>query len=156
MISEQGIVERIKRNSALIKVAKSSACNHCTSKDSCSVPDKNMVIEVKNSLNAKVGDLVEVSVPEGTFIVLSLMIYIFPVAALMAGAFLGNYLSTLLETDPSLTAIITGALFLFASFVILKLIDRKKDTRDKYIPHMTRILSNAPELSSGDDSHSLI
>ncbi|MBN1903928.1 MAG: SoxR reducing system RseC family protein [Deltaproteobacteria bacterium] len=156
MISEQGIVERIKRNSALIKVAKSSACNHCTSKDSCSVPDKNMVIEVKNSLNAKVGDLVEVSVPEGTFIVLSLMIYIFPVAALMAGAFLGNYLSTLLDTDPSLTAIITGALFLFASFVILKLIDRKKDTRDKYIPNMTRIVSNAPELSSGDDSHSLI
>jgi sigma-E factor negative regulatory protein RseC len=156
MISEQGLVERIKKNSALIKVVKSSVCNHCTSKDSCSVPEKNMVIEVKNSLNAKVGDLVEVSVPEGTFITLSLMVYIFPVAALMAGAFLGNYISTLLDTDPSLTAIITGAIFLFFSFIILKLIDRKKDTRDKYTPHMTRIVSNAPELSSGDDTNPII
>ncbi|NLD38002.1 MAG: SoxR reducing system RseC family protein [Desulfatiglans sp.] len=156
MISEQGLVERIKRGSALIKVVKSSACNHCTSKDSCSVPEKNMVIEVKNSLNAEVGDLVEVSVPEGTFIALSLMIYIFPVASLMAGAFMGNYLSTLLHTDPSLTAIITGAIFLFISFIILKLIDRRKDTRDKYIPHMTRIVSNAPERSSGDNPCSLV
>ncbi len=154
MISEQGLVERIKRDRALIKVVKSSACSHCTSKDSCSVPEKNMVIEVKNSLNAKEGDLVEVSVPEGTFITLSLMIYIFPVVALMAGAFLGNYLSTLLETDPSLTAIITAAIFLFASFIILRLIDRRKEIRAKYIPNMTRIISNGHELYSGDDSNS--
>jgi sigma-E factor negative regulatory protein RseC len=140
MVSEQGIVEKVTKNSAYIKVVRTSACNHCNSKDSCNVSEKNMVIEVNNSLNAKEGDLVEISVPEGTFIMLSLMIYIFPVVALMAGAFLGNYLSTLLNTDPSLTSVITGTLFLVTSFVVLKMIDRRKNTRDKYYPRMTRIV----------------
>jgi len=148
MISEQGIVEKVTKTSAHVKVVKTSACNHCNSKDSCNVSERNMVIEVKNSLNAKKGDLVEVSVPEGTFMILSLMIYIFPVVALMAGAFLGNFLSTLLNTDPSLTAIITGALFLIASFIVLKMIDRRKNTRDKYLPRMTRIVSCGQELPS--------
>lgn len=155
MISEQGIVEKITKTTAFIKVVKTSACNHCSSKDSCSVPEKNMVIEVKNSLKAKAGDYVEVSVPEGTFIILSLMIYIFPVVALMTGAFLGNYLSTLINTDPSLTAVITSAIFLIVSFIVLKLIDRKKNTSEKYLPHMTRIVSGAPEISSCDNNRSL-
>jgi sigma-E factor negative regulatory protein RseC len=141
MVSEQGIVEKVTRTSAHVKVVKSSACNHCNSKDSCNVSERNMIIEVKNSLNAKEGDLVEVSIPEGTFIMLSLMIYIFPVAALMIGAFLGNYLAMLWHTDPSLTAVIAGGLFLIGSFVVLKMIDRKKNTRDKYYPRMTRIVS---------------
>ena len=106
-----------------------------------------MVIEVKNSLNAKEGDLVEVSVPEGTFIALSLMIYIFPVAALMIGAFLGNFLADVWHTDPSLTAIAAGAVFLVVSFVILRIIDRKKGIRDKCLPQMTRIVSGRPEIS---------
>jgi hypothetical protein len=70
----------------------------------------------------------------------------------MAGAFLGDYLSTLLKTDPSLTAIITGAVFLVTSFIILKIIDSRKGTRNRYLPQMTRIVSNAPEGSSGDNS----
>ena len=74
MISEQGIVEKIHKNTATIKVMKSSACKHCSSKESCGVADSNMMVEVVNSLHAKEGDQVEVSVPEGTFIKLSLMV----------------------------------------------------------------------------------
>ncbi len=141
MVSEQGIVEKVTKNSAYVKVVKTSACNHCNSKDSCNVSERNMVIEVKNSLNAKEGDLVEVSVPEGTFVMLSLMVYIFPVVALMTGIFMGNFFSTFLYTDPSLTSVITGLLFLIGSFIVLKMIDKRKSTRDKYYPRMTRIVS---------------
>ena len=149
MISEQGIVEKIHKNTATIKVMKSSACKHCSSKDLCNVSDKNMLIEVKNSLNAKEGDQVEVSVPEGTFIKLSLMVYMFPIVALLTGAFLGNYLSALWHTDQSATAAITGALFLIASFLCLKLYDRKKKIGDKYYPRMTRIIISGQNLPFG-------
>ena len=150
MISEQGIVEKIDRNTAFIKIVKSSACKHCSEKESCSTSNRNMLIEVKNSLNAGEGDRVEVSVPEGTFIKLSLMVYIFPIVALMAGAFLGNYLSTLLKTDPSATAAISGAVFLLASFLSLKLLEKNKKSGEEYFPRMTRIIVSERRLQSGD------
>ena len=140
MIREEGIVEEIRKNSAVIKIEKSSSCKHCSEQGSCSVAERNMLIEVKNILNAKEGDRVEVSVPEGTFMKLSLMIYIFPIAALMTGAFLGNFLSIQLNTAPSATAAITAALFLIASFLCLKILEKKKGTGEKYSPRMTRIL----------------
>ncbi|MBN2419549.1 MAG: SoxR reducing system RseC family protein [Deltaproteobacteria bacterium] len=151
MIREEGIVEEIRRNTVVIKVEKSATCAHCADKDSCSVAERNMLIEVRNILNAKEGDRVEVSVPEGTFIKLSLMVYIFPVAALMAGAFLGNFLSILLKTDPSATAAITAALFLVASFICLKIYEKKKNTGEKYSPRMTRILIREKAVPSGDN-----
>jgi sigma-E factor negative regulatory protein RseC len=150
MISEQGIVESTNRTSAFIKIVKSSSCNHCSEKDSCSVSNRDMVIQVKNSLNAKQGDRVEVSVPEGTFIKLSLMVYIFPIVALMVGAFLGNFLSGTWNTDPSATAAVTGALFLALSFLILKILDRKKRTGDRFYPRMTRIVFSEKGLQSDD------
>ena len=151
MIREQGIVEEIRKNTAVIKIVRSSSCKHCADKDSCSVADRNMIIEVKNSLNAKEGDRVEVSVPEGTFVKLSLMVYIFPIVALMIGAFLGNFLSMKLNTDPSATAAITAAIFLAASFLFLKMFDKKKNAREKYSPRMTRIVISEKNLQSGDN-----
>ena len=151
MISEQGIVEEIRRNTAVIKIEKSASCKHCADKDSCSVADRNMFIQVKNILNAKEGDRVEVSVPEGTFVKLSLMVYIFPVVSLMIGAILGNFLSNILITDPSATAAITAGLFLAASFLGLKVLDKKKNTGEKYSPRMTRIVFTGKSLQSGDN-----
>ena len=150
MISEQGIVEKINRNTAYVKVIKSSSCKHCSEKDSCSVSNRNMIIEVKNSLNAKEGDQVEVSVPEGTFVKLSLMVYIFPIAALMIGALLGSFISARLKTDPSVTSVIMGALFLALSFLGLKGFEKKNKAGDKYFPRMTRIVISARGLQSGD------
>jgi sigma-E factor negative regulatory protein RseC len=140
MISEQGIIERISNRTAYVRVAKSSACRHCSSKDSCNIADRDMIVEVINHLNAKEGDRVELSVPEGTFLKLSLLVYILPIIALMTGAFLGNYLAVLLRINPSATAAITGALFLVTAFVGLKIFESKKKTGDRYYPRMTRIV----------------
>ena len=120
MISEQGIIEKISNETAYVRVTKTSACKSCSSKDSCNISDRDMIVEVDNRLKAKEGDRVELSVPEGTFLKLSMLVYVFPIIALMTGAFLGNYLSLQLNTDPSKTAALTGALFLVFSFIGLK------------------------------------
>jgi len=140
MISEQGIIERISNKTAYVKVARSSACRHCSSKDSCNISDRDMIVEVINRLNAKEGDRVEISVPEGTFLKLSLLVYISPVIALMTGAFLGNYLATLSGINPSAAAAVTGALFLVIAFIGLKIFENKKKAGDRYYPRMTRII----------------
>ena len=142
MISEQGIVQEIKAGTAIVKIQKSAACNHCESKGSCDISNREMIVEVYNELGATAGDLVEVSVPEGAIIKLSLLVYFFPVIALLIGAFLGNYLSRHLETDPSLTSIVVGGICMGAVFFFLKKVDRSRKSTGNNYPRMTRILSN--------------
>ena len=108
-----------------------------------------MIVAVSNRLNAKEGDRVELSVPEATFLKLSLLVYIMPVILLMTGAFLGSYLSTLLGTGSSATAAVTGALFLIIAFIGLKIFEEKKKTGDSYYPRMTRIVLNGKTHPSG-------
>lgn len=150
MISEQGIIEKITKNIAVVRVKKSSACKHCSEKDSCSISERDMVVEVKNTLNAKEGDHIELSVPEGAFLKLSLLVYILPIIALMAGAFLGDYLSSIWGTSPSGTAVISSVLFLCLSFLGLKIFEIKKKSGDRYYPRMTRIVFSGKSPESSD------
>ena len=143
MISEQGIIHEIKGNSALVRIQKSSACNHCNSKGSCNISNRDIIVEVNNELQAKPGDYVEVSIPEGSILKLSALVYFFPVIALLVGAFLGSFLSKHLQTDPTMTAIIGGGIFMASAFFILKNIERSRKSGGNDYPRITRILSNA-------------
>lgn len=142
MISEQGIIEEISNQKAIVRIRKSGACAHCSSKGSCSISDRDMLVEVQNNLQAKKGDTVELSVPEGTLLKLSALVYLMPIIALMFGAFIGSYLSIYLNSDQSITAIITGGIFCGISFLGLKIFERSKRSDNKYFPQMTRILKS--------------
>lgn len=153
MISEEGVIEKISKKTAYVKVVQRSACDHCSSRGSCNVSEeRDMTIAVDNSLNAKEGDRVELSVPDGAVLKLSLLVYIFPVIALLVGAILGYFMSFQWKTDPSLTEFLTGILFLVVSFISLKVFETKKiaGQKDKYFPRMTRILVNGPSLQPCD------
>lgn len=141
LIKEQGKIEEIRKQTALVRIQKRSACAHCESKGSCSISKRDMLIEVPNDLQAGVGDQVEVSVPEGTLLKLSALIYLLPVLLLLIGAFLGTLLGDALQMNSSLTAIILGGGFMGISFYGLILFDRKKRKGNKYYPRMTRILT---------------
>jgi len=142
MISEQGIIEEVLARKAIVRVRKSSACKHCSSKDSCSISDRDMLVEVDNDLKAKVGDHVEISVPEGTLLKISALVYLFPIVALIIGAFLGDFLAKHLQTDSAWPAVIVGFIFLGIAFFGLKIFERAKRSGDSYYPRMTRILTN--------------
>jgi sigma-E factor negative regulatory protein RseC len=150
LVKEQGKIEELNKNTAVVRIQKRSACDHCESKGSCSISNRDMLIEVPNDLQAGVGDHVEVSVPEGTLLKLSAIVYLLPVMALLAGAFLGSLLGNALKMNSSLTAIILGGGFMAIAFFCLILIDRKKKAGNRYYPRMTRILVNATSLQPGD------
>lgn len=142
MISERGIVEKIDNQKAIVRVKKSSACASCGSRDSCNISDRDMLVEVSNDLKAEAGDFVEISVPEGTLLRLSMLVYLLPIIALMIGAFLGNFLAKSFQTNPSLTAVIGGGIFLGATFYGLKLYERTNKSGEKHFPRMTRIFTS--------------
>ena len=143
MITEQGIIDKISGRTATVQIQKSSACSSCESRDSCDVHGgKPMEIEVNNRLQAAEGDQVEVSVPSGTFLLVSLYVYFIPVVALIGGAYVGG---TLLAPSLGLGAtgcsIVFGFLAMGVTFILLRRLDKTPLANRKYRPRMTRIVT---------------
>ena len=92
---------------------------------------------------ADVGDRVEKSMPESSLLNLSLLVYLLPVVALIAGALLGSELAAVLNMDPTLSSVIVGCSAMAIVFGGLKWLDGISTLKEKYYPRMTRILISA-------------
>ena len=144
MVREQGVVERIKGDKALLRIERTSACATCESRGSCEMgPDKKMMVEVNNTLGARTGDRVEVSVPTGSIIKLSLLVYLFPILALIAGAYAGGECAQRLAFNATLASIFGGGMMAAIAFVVLRHLDRRLQLTGRSIPRMTRILAHS-------------
>jgi sigma-E factor negative regulatory protein RseC len=141
MITEQGIVEEASGRKAMVRVEKSSACATCQSRESCQeVSGRDMVIEVVNELGAGRGDRVEISIPSGSFLILSLLVYLLPIAALIGGAVAGGGVAGVFQANPTTGAIVGGFLGIAITFCVLKRLDRSIRAQKKFRPRMTRLL----------------
>ncbi|MEJ2589701.1 MAG: SoxR reducing system RseC family protein [Deltaproteobacteria bacterium] len=141
MISEQGIVERVKGKRVLVRIERTSACATCESRGSCEMgPDKKMMVEVANDLAAKTGDRVEVSIPSGSLLKLGFLVYLLPIVALIAGAYAGEALAPLFSIHPTAAAIVCGGLGTGLVFAGLRVLDRRFQISGQACPRMTRIL----------------
>ena len=109
-----------------------------------------MIVEVNNDVHAKVGDQVELSVPEGTVIKLSLIVYLFPIIALLIGAFLGSAIGASLHVNSSLIAVIGGGLGVIIVFIALKKYEKNERFRGRYQTRMTRVMIRADSPPAGD------
>jgi sigma-E factor negative regulatory protein RseC len=142
MIKERGVVEKIVHQKAVVKLQRSSGCDTCEAKGSCHAEsDKAMLVEVQNELNAKEGDFVEVGMPTGSVAKMALVVYLGPVAALIAGAFAGDALGKSFHLDSPLAPVVGGLGLLAACLLALKGYDRFARSRPEYRPHMTRIFA---------------
>ena len=101
-----------------------------------------MEIEVNNRLQAAEGDQVEVSIPSGTFVLLSLYVYFIPVAALIAGAYVGGtLLAPRLGLSETPCSIVLGFLAMGVTFILLRRFDKTPGANRRYRPRMTRIVT---------------
>jgi positive regulator of sigma E activity len=104
----------ISRDSKGITIAlfhnPDDACSACASGDSCSLP-KSETIQVDISNQTKeleIHDTVDVEISPKKFLWLSSIVYIFPVAMLLAGALIGNSFSELLSIFGALAGLSAG------------------------------------------------
>jgi sigma-E factor negative regulatory protein RseC len=152
MITEQGVVEEVSGRKATVRVEKSSACATCQSRESCQEGSgREMIIEVPNEIGAATGDRVEISIPSGSFLILSLLVYILPVTALIAGAAAGGAVARALNFNLTLASIAGGCLAMGITFYALKRIDRSTRARKQFQPRMTRRLFRSDAFCRDND-----
>lgn len=141
-LTEEGIVVRLgAENTVWVEAARKSACEGCTSRGSCHAGIANtMEAHAVNEAGARVGDRVLMEIPHQSFFTVSLLIYIFPVVALVAGAFAGQYMAGPLALDVQAASALGGFGFFLVSVVIVVIAGRFAGKSKRYLPKVTHIL----------------
>jgi sigma-E factor negative regulatory protein RseC len=153
MITEEGIIENVYKDRAVVLLKRSAACAHCESHGTCEVADeKNMHVVLANDLHARAGDHVEIGLPSHSLLKLSLVVYFLPVVALVVGACLGNAWGPSFQSTPTSGAIVGGGIGLLGTYFLMKWVNRGAGKRMEYRPRMTRIIRTEP--LQPDDSKS--
>lgn len=138
---EVGYVKAVNGEYASLVFKRKSGCGdncaHCGS--NCSM--ETSIVDVENTLNASVGDLVQVSLEANSFLKMNLWVYMFPLISMIIGIVVGNsYFSKLNFKNYDILTAFTGIIFLVLSFFILSTIDKKMSKDSRYKLHMTKII----------------
>jgi len=156
MLTETGVVEKASPEIAVVLVERSSACEQCRSRGACEMlSGRTMRVEVANELGAEEGDRVEISLPAASVLKLSFLVYLVPVAALVAGAYVGNLWVEGTVEDPTPYALAAGVLAMVGAFLLVRRFERSASRPSSdYLPRMSRVLpaSEGGPPSSACDS----
>ena len=125
-LDEVGCVVNVDRSRALVKIQRSKECAGC---HGCSFMDQegDMMAEADNPVGASPGDTVrlETTGTEGKTKA-ALLLYGFPLLMMLVGAIGSQPLFRSLGRSAEILSVLTGFLFLAASFGLLYLIRRRK------------------------------
>jgi len=130
-----GVVTETRGKSARVRFQRSAQCSHC---GAClTAGEHEMEIELDNSVGAKVGDRVTVSLAPKRVVQASLLAYAVPLALLIAGVWLGCLISELF-------ALIFGVCACGIGYLILRLFE-KKSKKNRFRPQIEKILGGDKE-----------
>lgn len=141
-MEQQGyIVGIIDEKTAKLKMQRHSACASC-GKCTTTSEKKDIVVEVDNSIGAKLGDRVAVNMESMNILKAVGIAYIFPLIGLLIGTIGTYYVLQFIENTKNIEVISStvGIIIMLISFFILRKNDNKFRKSRQYIPIITKII----------------
>lgn len=141
-MEQQGyIVGIIDEKTAKLKMQRHSACASC-GKCTTTSEKKDIIVEVDNSIGAKLGDRVAVNMESMNILKAVGIAYIFPLISLLIGTIGTYYVLQFIENIKNIEVIssIVGIIIMLISFFILRKNDSKLRESRQYIPIITKII----------------
>jgi sigma-E factor negative regulatory protein RseC len=140
MITENGIVTNANSSTAWVKTTRSSACESCSSRETCGTAEgqKEMTVTVKNTLHVEEGDHVVIGLETRPILFLTFLLYVFPIILLIMGALIGDSLAPALKMNPSFVSMISGLLFFGLAFYIIRKKNESLSKKEAYKPFLVR------------------
>jgi sigma-E factor negative regulatory protein RseC len=142
MILEIGKIVEIKEGKTVVSVSRNAACSSCASRGACSAfgGSSEARIIVDNRVGAKLDDVVEIGVGEGTLLAASFIVYILPIGALFIGAGLGTWIAGRIGIPVGGISALMGLAFLALGFVAIRLLDPYLSKKNNLKPRIVRIV----------------
>lgn len=150
MATEEGIVTKVDDGTAWVKTKKSSACESCSSRDSCNVMGggDEMEVEAINTASAHVGDLVVLSFETASLLKATFLLYVFPILCMFVGALVGQEAASSFQVNPSVLSAVMGFLFFLVSLLFIRIRANKMGRQDQYRPKIIRVKKPGLQSSS--------
>lgn len=122
MIEEQAVITKKQGELVTLEIERATACSLCGQKRGCGnatwgklLGHDQHSVEVENTIEAKVGDLVMVGLEEKVMLNAAMMLYVMPLAGLMLFALLAHWLF-----GDDLSVILGAVLGLVSGFIFAK------------------------------------
>lgn len=144
MIEEVAVVSVAGAEGVRVMAARTSACAKCSSKSNCSQgvlsqwgQGKTVEIEVQNpsALVVEPGQQVLIGLEEGSLVRASLLIYLLPLALLIAGALLGSALGM-----HEWQQVIFAVLLMLVGFGLARRLTSSRRDEARYQPVLLRLI----------------
>jgi sigma-E factor negative regulatory protein RseC len=128
MLEMRAIVIQVEGDEASVQPLSTGGCGHCNSEGGCGsgkltklfCSDKPRQFKVSNAVHAKVGDEVQVSIPDGVLLRGAVKMYVLPLILLLVGGIAGVGLAG--ETIGRDAYAVTGAVIgLLLGFILARL-----------------------------------
>jgi sigma-E factor negative regulatory protein RseC len=140
-LKEIGEVIEVTGNVATIVVKRNASCEKC---GVCGIGKKaEIVFQLPNELNAKVGDRVVLQMKSGTLFKAAFLIYTIPLIMLLGGFLLGQKIAIQIGYDAAFSeniGIFSGFIFLILTYSTIYCWD-KKQSNSKFQPQIVKIAS---------------
>ncbi len=128
------IVEIIDSNTAKLNMRKHTSCKNCGACHIGTNPD--ITIEAENKIDAKLGNLVEVSMKTQNVLSAAFIMYVIPLLILILGIAVGTKLFN--SENEEIYSILLGFIFLGISYFVIK--QNEKKFNKKYKAVITKII----------------
>ena len=122
-----GEIIECRGENALVKFKRSRACKNCTA--CISFSNDELLVELKNTLNADIGDRVRIVLHPRSVVRASLIAYGIPLLAFIAGALAGSFFG---DIYTALCSVFCAA----AAFVILRILEPRFERMSAFQPKM--------------------
>ena len=142
MIEDIGVVTKTDGVTASIIVRKKDFCDGCAAKGTCESTEEGMEIKALNTVQAKVGQTVKVSLGSQTYLKGTILVYGIPLTAFIGGTIMGKIIALeyLNGTDSDLVAAATGFAVFIISLFGIRIWAKKAASETEYKPFIEDII----------------
>lgn len=137
------IVETLDHNIAKLRMKQHSACAEC-GKCHTESESKDLIVEVDNSVGAKLGDFVEVDLEAANVLQAAAIAYLIPLVSLLVGVIASYQVLSMIGYNGSMeiASAVVGFITMSISYIIIKTNDSKFKQSKKYMPIVTDIVQS--------------
>jgi len=154
MATEEGYVYKVTPNNTVwVRTQRTKTCDHCESQEECqsmgSKPN-DMEVELPNLIGADIGDRVVLSMPTGSLVYLSFLMYVLPIIVMIIGGIGGQEIAKYYHMDETGFSVLFSILFFGLTLMIIRLYSNTMAKNDKYKPKLTRIVHRSMDTDTVD------